>query len=98
METLLFALGFIIAALGTWFLLYFLRTRKTLRQQDKIIVDLTFALVGKDIIKKREEMEKKDKEMAEAVKSRESAKEDDGCTKCDAFKLEENDKACDKAE
>lgn len=36
METLLYALGFIIGALGTAFLLYFLKTRKTLRQQHEI--------------------------------------------------------------
>lgn len=84
METLVYALGFIIGALGTWFLLYYLKTRKTLRIQHKIIMDLTFALVGKDIA---EMMKKKDKEMAEAVKAREAAKEDDGCSRdCQAGK------------
>lgn len=89
METLVYVLGFIIGALGTWFLLYYLKTRKTLRTQHEVIMNLTFALVGKDIAKKREEMEKKDKEMADAVKARESAKDDDGCSDCHAGEPEE---------
>ena len=65
METLLYVLGFVIGALGTWFLLYFLKTRKHLRTQHEIILNLTFALVGKDVAKKREELEKADKESAD---------------------------------
>ena len=58
METLLYVLGFVIGALGTSFLLYFLKTRKLLRTQHELILNLTFALVGKGVAKKREEMEK----------------------------------------
>ena len=83
METLLYVLGFIIGALGTWFVLYYLKTRKTLRTRHKVIMNLTFALVGKDISEM--EKKKKDKEVAETVKKvRESAKEDDGCSDCHA--------------
>lgn len=56
METLLYALGFIIGALGTAFLLYFLRTRKTLRQQHEIIME--FPLVLHALTKKIVELEK----------------------------------------
>lgn len=80
METLLYVLGFVIGALGTSFLLYFLKTRKTLRTQHELILNLTFALVGKDIAKKREEMEKADKEMADHIAAREAAKESGDCT------------------
>ena len=44
METLLYVLGFIIGALGTWFLLYFLKTRKLLRTQHKLIINFTMIL------------------------------------------------------
>jgi hypothetical protein len=49
METLLYVLGFVIGALGTSFLLYFLKTRKLLRTQHKLILDLGLALVGREI-------------------------------------------------
>lgn len=80
METLLYAEGFIIGVLGTSFLLYFLKTRKLLRTQHELILNLTFALVGKDVAKKREEMEKADKEMADHIAAREAAKESGDCT------------------
>lgn len=44
METLLYVLGFVIGTLGTWFLLYFLKTRKTLRQQHEIIMEFPLVL------------------------------------------------------
>lgn len=80
METLLYVLGFVIGALGTSFLLYFLKTRKLLRTQHELILNLTFALVGKDVAKKREEMEKADKEMADHIAAKEAAKESVDCT------------------
>lgn len=64
METLLYVLGFVIGALGTWFLLYFLKTRKTLRQQREIIME--FPLVLHALTKKIVELQTgKDKESAE---------------------------------
>lgn len=64
METLLYVLGFVIGALGTWFLLYFLKTRKTLRQQHEIIME--FPLVLHALTKKIVELQTgKDKESAE---------------------------------
>lgn len=57
METLLYVLGFIIGALGTWFLLYFLKTRKTLRQQHELIETLTIFAFGDKI---KEHLDKKD--------------------------------------
>lgn len=80
METLLYVLGFVIGALGTWFLLYFLKTRKLLHEQHELILHLTFALVGKDLSKKREEMEKADKEMADTIAKREADKHPSDCT------------------
>lgn len=44
METLLYVAGFIIGTLGTSFLLYFLKTRKTLRQQHEIIMEFPLVL------------------------------------------------------
>lgn len=84
METLFYVEGFIIGVLGTSFLLYYLKTRKTLRQQDEIILSLTFALAGKDIAKKREEMEKADKEMADHIAAKEAAKESVDCTESES--------------
>ena len=55
METLLYVLGFVIGALGTWFLLYFLKTRKTLRQQHEIIME--FSLVLHALTKKLVELQ-----------------------------------------
>lgn len=74
METLLYVLGFVIGALGTWFLFYFLKTRKLLRTQHKLILDLTFGLVGKDLAKKCEEMDK----------AKESADQKDKPTPCES--------------
>ena len=59
-----YVLGFIIGALGTWFLLYFLKTRKTLRQQHEIIME--FPLVLHALTRKLVELQTgKDKESAE---------------------------------
>lgn len=44
METMIYVLGFIIGALGTLFLLYFLRTRKTLREQNELIMEFPMVL------------------------------------------------------
>lgn len=44
METMIYVLGFIIVALGTSFLLYFLRTRKTLREQNELIIECSMVL------------------------------------------------------
>lgn len=64
METLLYVLGFVIGVLGTSFLLYFLKTRKTLRQQHEIIME--FPLVLHALTKKIVELQTgKDKESAE---------------------------------
>ena len=51
METLVYLLGFLLGAIGTWFLVYFLKTRKTLRQQHKIIMEfpLVLAMLTKKI-------------------------------------------------
>lgn len=57
METLLYVLGFIIGALGTWFLLYFLKTRKVLRSQHELIEILTITAFGDKI---KEHLDKKD--------------------------------------
>ena len=64
MDTLLYVLGFVIGALGTWFLLYFLKTRKILRKQHVIIME--FPLVLHALSKKIVELQTgKDKESAE---------------------------------
>ena len=73
METLIFALCFIIGALGTWFLLYFLKTRKTLRQQHEIIME--FPLVLHALTKKLVELQ--------TGKDKESAEQNDKPTPCD---------------
>lgn len=57
METLLYVLGFIIGALGTSFLLYFLKTRKLLQTQHELINILTIAAFGDKI---KEHLDKKD--------------------------------------
>lgn len=63
METLLYVLGFVIGVLGTSFLLYFLKTRKTLRQQHEIIMEFPLVLHA---LKKIVELQTgKDKESAE---------------------------------
>lgn len=73
METMLYVLGFVIGALGTWFLLYFLKTRKTLRQQHDIIME--FPLVLHALTKKLVELQ-------EDKKSEKPAEKDPG--DCDA--------------
>lgn len=49
MQTLLYVAGFIIGVLGTSFLLYFLKTRKTLRMQHKLIQTLTLKMIVEDL-------------------------------------------------
>ena len=52
METLLYAAGFIIGVLGTSFLLYFLKTRKTLRMQHELIKMFTLKMIAEDLKEK----------------------------------------------
>lgn len=73
METLLNVLGFVIGALGTSFLLYFLKTRKTLRQQHEIIMENIFVLHV--LTKKITELQ--------TGKDKESAEQNDKPTPCD---------------
>lgn len=58
METLLYVAGFIIGVLGTWFLLYFLKTRKTLRMQHELISLLTLGHIAEDLKRKVENSKK----------------------------------------
>lgn len=58
METMLYVAGFIIGILGTSFLLYYLKTRKLLRTQHHLILDLTFSLIGKGVKPKKEDESK----------------------------------------
>ena len=52
METLLYVLGFVIGALGTSFLLYFLKTRKILRKQHELIKMFTLKMIAEDLKEK----------------------------------------------
>lgn len=52
METLLYVAGFIIGVLGTSFLLYFLKTRKTLRMQHELIKMFTLKMIAEDLKEK----------------------------------------------
>lgn len=52
METLLYVCGFIIGVLGTSLLLYFLKTRKTLRMQQELIKMFTFKMIAEDLKEK----------------------------------------------
>lgn len=58
METLLYVAGFIIGVLGTWFLLYFLKTRKTLRMHHELIHLLMLGHIAEDIKRKVETCKK----------------------------------------
>ena len=60
METLVFLLAALVGTIGTWFLVYFLKTQKLLKTQHKLILDMGLALIGKDLaeIKRKEEAEK----------------------------------------
>ena len=58
METLLYVAGFIIGVLGTWFLLYFLKTRKTLRVQNELIHLLLLGHIAEDLKGKDEKCKK----------------------------------------
>ena len=62
METLLYVAGFIIGVLGTWFLLYFLKTRKTLRMQYELIKIFTLKMIAEDLKEKGSDEQEKPKE------------------------------------
>lgn len=71
METLLYVAGFIIGALGTSFLLYFLKTRKTLRMQHELIKIFTLKMIAEDLKEKVD----KCKESCEEEKPQEKKEE-----------------------
>jgi hypothetical protein len=58
METLLYVCGFIIGVLGTSFLLYFLKTRKTLRLQHELIKMFTLKMIAEDLEEKVDKCKK----------------------------------------
>ena len=62
METLLYVAGFIIGVLGTWFLLYFLKTRKTLRMQSELIKIFTLKMIAEDLKEKVDERKGSDEQ------------------------------------
>lgn len=62
METLLYVCGFIIGVLGTSFLLYFLKTRKTLRMQHKLIEMFTLKMIAEDLKEKVDERKESDEQ------------------------------------
>lgn len=62
METLLYVAGFIIGVLGTWFLLYFLKTRKTLRMQHALIEMFTLKMIAEDLKEKVDERKDSDEQ------------------------------------
>ena len=62
METLLYVAGFIIGVLGTWFLLYFLKTRKTLRMQYELIKIFTLKMIAEDLKEKVDERKGSDEQ------------------------------------
>lgn len=62
METLLYVAGFIIGVLGTWFLLYFLKTRKTLRMQHELIKMFTLKMIAEDLKEKVDERKGSDEQ------------------------------------
>lgn len=72
METLLYVCGFIIGVLGTSFLLYFLKTRKTLRIQHELIEMFTLKMFAEDVKKKVQERKESCKEK---IKSQEKKEE-----------------------
>ena len=72
METLLYAEGFIIGVLGTSFLLYFLKTRKTLRMQHELIEMFTLKMIAEDL---KERVDKCKKPCENESKSQEKKEE-----------------------
>ena len=72
METLLYLCGFIIGVLGTSFLLYFLKTRKTLRMQRELITMFTLKMVAEDL---KEKVDKCKESCEEESKSQEKKEE-----------------------
>lgn len=62
METLLYVCGFIIGVLGTSFLLYFLKTRKLLRMQHKLIEMFTLKMIAEDLKEKVDERKESDEQ------------------------------------
>ena len=71
METLLYAEGFIIGVLGTSFLLYFLKIRKTLRMQHELIKLFTLKMI-EDL---KEKVDKCKESCEEESKSQEKKEE-----------------------
>lgn len=72
METLLYVCGFIIGVLGTSFLLYFLKTRKTLRLQHELIKIFTLKMIAEDL---EEKVDKCKKSCEDENKSQEKEEE-----------------------
>ena len=72
METLLYVAGFIIGVLGTSFLLYFLKTRKTLRMQRELITMFTLKMIAEDL---KEKVDKCKESCEEESKSQEKKEE-----------------------
>jgi hypothetical protein len=56
METLIFSLCFIIGALGTAFVLYYLRTRKLLKTQHELLMESStlVAVLAKELAKAKD--------------------------------------------
>lgn len=71
METLLYVAGFIIGVLGTWFLLYFLKTRKTLRMQHELIKMFTLKMIAEDLKEKVDERKDSCKEESKSQEKKE---------------------------
>lgn len=72
METLLYVCGFIIGVLGTSFLLYFLKTRKTLRIQHELIEMFTLKMIAEDL---KEKIDERKESCKEKIKSQEKKEE-----------------------
>jgi hypothetical protein len=71
METLLYVAGFIIGVLGTSFLLYFLKTRKTLRMQYELIKMFTLKMIAEDLKEKVDERKESCKEESKSQEKKE---------------------------
>ena len=71
METLLYVVGFIIGVLGTSFLLYFLKTRKTLRMQHELIQMFTLKMIAEDLKEKVDERKESCKEESKSQEKKE---------------------------
>lgn len=78
METLIYALGFIIGALGTLFLLYYLKTRKLLRLQHELLVAIL--AMASDSLKLFDAMRKEPARSKPCDNAAEPARQDPGNT------------------